>query len=604
MDLKKTLKNQFGFSDFRPGQEEIVRLILNKKHLLAVLPTGAGKSLCYQLPAVLFSGRTLVISPLIALMNDQTDYLQSLNIPSGQIHSHRKYRDNQSTWRSFICGDIKILYISPERLMTEKILKELKALPIEMFVIDEAHCISKWGAGFRPEYEQLSQLQAHFPKAVLSAFTATADTETRLDIVQRLTKSKAEIIVKGFDRPNLFLSVLIKENWKKKLLDFLNERRGLSGIIYTLSRRDTEEISDFLNQNGFHSMAYHAGQTAKQRQKAQDVFMTENGMIMTATIAFGMGIDKPDIRFVIHTHLPSGMEAFYQEIGRAGRDGQPADTLLFYGLKDLVLRRKMIENGEEKPEYKLKENKRLDALVAYCFAPSCRRKAMLAYFGEACGSCHNCDNCLDPPKLIEGSRMAQIFLSAVVRTKQIFGIAYIIDIVRGIETDKVKSKRHNQLPTFGRGADQPKMYWRQFALQLVSSGALAIDIQKYGALTLTQAGWDVLYSRKKFFYKKIKKEASVKDSIKRESVRVQRPSLVLKENQDIFVQLKKLRLKIAREKDIPAFVVFSDRTLIEMANLKPKTKEEMLRVNGVGPYKIELYGKAFLKIIQEYEVAF
>ena len=597
MDLKSVLKENFGFLDFRPGQEEIIKLLLDKKHVLAVLSTGAGKSLCYQLPAIIFSGRTVVVSPLIALMNDQTAHLRSLKIPADKIHSHCHFRQNQATLNTFINGEIKILYVSPEKLMTEKVLSEFQKLPIEMFVIDEAHCISKWGAGFRPEYEQLSQLKDLFPQAVLSAFTATADKSTRLDIVRKLTNNKSQIIVKGFDRPNLFLSVEPKQNWKKRLLEFLNEKKGLSGIIYALSRKETVRVSEFLNNKGFLCIPYHAGQSAQVRQKSQDTFMTENAVIMSATTAFGMGIDKPDIRFVVHINLPASMEDFYQEIGRAGRDGKRADTLLFYGLQDLITRRKMIQSGEEDQEYKLRESKRLEALLAYCESSSCRKKALLSYFGEDFDNCSLCDNCLSPPRLVEGTIPAQIFLSAMVRTGQYFGMLHIIDVVRGIETDKLKNRGHHKLPTFGKGADRSKAFWEIFARQLISSGNINIDIERFGALKVTKIGWDILYGRKKFAYKEF-----ILPSV---LLKKQKPKKVVFKKQhpeDVFLlsKLKKLRLQLAREKEVPAFIVFSDRTLIEMTNLKPQSLEEMSCVNGVGKQKLELYGDAFLKTIKNY----
>ena len=604
-DLKVTLKETFGFSSFRPGQEELIKLILNKKHVLAVLSTGAGKSLCYQLPAVIFSGRTVVVSPLIALMNDQTAHLQFLKIPAGKIHSHCHFRQNQATLSAFIKGKIKILYISPEKLMTEKILDEFQKLPIEMFVIDEAHCISKWGAGFRPEYEQLSQLQQIFPQAVLPAFTATADKATRLDIVKKLTNSQSQIIVKGFDRPNLFLSVQPKQGWKQKLLEFLSERKDQSGIIYALSRRETAENSEFLKSKGFSCIAYHAGQSAQVRQKSQDIFMTEEGIIMSATTAFGMGIDKPNIRFVAHANLPASMEDFYQEIGRAGRDGEPADTLLFYGLKDLITRRKMIQSGEENKEYKLRENKRLDALLAYCESSACRKRALLAYFGEDCDNCNLCDNCLSPPKLIEGSRDAQIFLSAMARTNQGFGMGHIIDIVRGAETDKVKNRRHHRLPTFGKGANHSKNFWGILARQLISSGNINIDIEHFGVLKITKSGEDILYGRKKFFYKELnlpsafQKEKQIK-TVNLEKMQKTQSEKIKPTALPLLSSLKKLRFKLAREKAVPAYIIFPDRTLIEMANSKPKNLEEMLSVNGVGKQKLELYGNAFLNTIRNH----
>ena len=622
IDLKNTLKEIFGFSDFRPGQEEIIKLILNKKHVLAVLSTGAGKSLCYQLPALVFNGRTVVVSPLIALMNDQTAHLQSLKQPAGKIHSHCHFRENQNTFQNFITGKIKILYISPEKLMTEKVLTEFKKLAIEMFVIDEAHCISKWGAGFRPEYEQLSQLKDLFPQAVLPAFTATADKATRRDIVNKLTGNRSQIIVKGFNRSNLFLSVEPKQNWKKRLLDFLSERKGQSGIIYALSRRETEGISESLQQKGFACIAYHAGQSAQLRQKSQDRFMTEEGLIMSATTAFGMGIDKPDIRFVVHASLPASMEDFYQEIGRAGRDGAPSDTLLFYGLKDLITRKKMIQSGEEDKEYKLRENKRLDSLLAYCESAVCRKKALLSYFGEDFDNCGLCDNCLSPPQLVEGTIFAQIFLSAIARTYESFGRGHIIDIVCGLETDKVRHRRHDKLPTFGKGSNHPKKFWELLARQLISSGNVNVDIERFGVLTITPSGNDILYSRRQFFYKEfvVQKEQKTKklflktsaSSLPHEKEKLQEPAESSRRIREIKKQkslckdplllseLKKVRLKLAGKQKVPAFIIFSDRTLIEMANLKPQNLKNMLSVNGVGKHKLELYGQIFLEAIKNF----
>ena len=595
MNQLQTLKDIFGFSSFRAGQEEIINLLLERSNLLAVLPTGAGKSLCYQFPALCFKGRTLVVSPLIALMNDQTAYLKSLNIPADQLHSHST--ENRRVWRDFQRGKIKILYLSPERLMTEEMINDLKNIPIDLFVIDEAHCISKWGSGFRPEYEQLSELKDHFPSSVLAAFTATADTATRADIVKKLMGGKAQTIVQGFDRPNLFLSVLSKQDWKNKLLDFLNERKGLSGIIYTLSRKETEKIADFLNEKGFYAIAYHAGQPAKQRQNSQNVFMTESGVIMLATIAFGMGIDKPDIRFVVHVNLPSSMEAFYQEIGRAGRDGEASDTLLFFGLDDLMIRKRMIQDGDESQEYKLKENKRLDALVAYCEASSCRKKALLSYFDESFNRCGNCDNCLNPPKLIEGTTPAQILLSAVARTGEYFGSAHIIDIVRGSKTAKVRERGHDSIPTFGKGDKYSKNFWHGFTRQLISSGELALNIQRYGALKITESGKSLLFGKKEFYYKEIPVKP---DSIKTSSSLKKEVVPKVSQDQELLKKLKKLRLEIAHEENVPAFIVFSDRTLIDMSNKSPQLKEQLLKINGVGPKKLELYGDRFLKVMREH----
>jgi ATP-dependent DNA helicase RecQ len=598
--VTQSLKQYFGFSGFRDGQEDIVAQILSGQNLLAVMPTGAGKSLCYQLPAMLLEGRTIVVSPLIALMNDQVAYLQSLNLPADKIHSHSSYDENAEIWRRFARGDIKILYISPERLMTERMLAALESLPIDLFVVDEAHCISKWGAGFRPEYEQLSALQHRFPKAILTAFTATADKATRQDIVEKLANSDAGIIVKGFDRPNLSLSVALKEGWKNRLLAFVEARKGLSGIVYTLSRKETETVAALLCENGHKAIAYHAGQEATLRQTSQDRFMSEDGVVMVATIAFGMGIDKPDIRYVVHTNLPSSVEAFYQEIGRAGRDGAPADTLLIFGLDDLVKRRRMIADGDGDSEHKLRENKRLDSLLAYCEASACRKRALLAYFNETIGDCGNCDNCTNPPEMFDGTREAQILLSAILRTGEYFGAVHVVNVVRGQSSDKIEQRGHDQIITFGKGADQSADFWQAMIRQLLAAGHLYVDLERYGALRVTPEGHQILNGETEFACKKIvPRPVSAKKKVQAEMVR----NFENTGDQSLLAQLKTLRLDLAREKNAPAYVIFSDRVLIEMVQQKPETAAQMLALNGVGPQKLEQYGALFLAAIEQFREA-
>lgn len=594
-DLKKALKTYFGFSKFKVGQEEIVNHLLKRNNLLAVMPTGSGKSLCYQLPALLLNGRTIIVSPLIALMDDQVAYLQSLKLPADKIHSNRTYGENASVWRCFMDGSTKILYISPERLMTKKMLEALGNLPIEMFVVDEAHCISKWGASFRPEYERLSEIQEMFPDAFLSAFTATADNATRQDIVQKLMAGRGRVVLQGFDRPNLSLSVILKNNWKRQLLEVLDGRRDVSGIIYTLSRKDTEIVSDFLNNKGFTTLPYHAGQEGEVRTSSQDRFMTEPGLIMVATIAFGMGIDKPDIRFVVHTSLPGSMEAFYQEIGRAGRDDHAADTILLYGLDDLVKRRRMIEQGAGDDGHKFRENKRLDALLAYCEASGCRKKALLSYFGEETDKCGNCDNCIDPPELFDGTVEAQILLSAITRTGEYFGRVHVVDVILGSSTDKVRKRNHDKLPIFGKGQEHSKEFWMALIRQLFASGDLYIDLVRHGALRITESGRKILSGEKTFRCKKI-----IAPKSKKRKTETFVPSNHTDLNQDLFNQLKQLRLSLAQEKKVPAFVIFSDRTLIEMAEKKPKTLPDLLLINGVGDKKLDQYGRIFLGSILEH----
>ena len=593
--IAQSLKQYFGFSQFRDGQEDVVAQILSRQNLLAVMPTGAGKSLCYQLPAMLLDGRTIVVSPLIALMNDQVAYLQSLNLPAEKIHSHADYNDNADIWRRFVSGEVKILYISPERLMTERMLAALEHVPVELFVIDEAHCISKWGAAFRPEYDQLSGLQHRFPNAVLTAFTATADKATRQDIVDKLTGKRAHIIVKGFDRPNLSLAVALKDGWKQRLLAFVEARKGLSGIVYTLSRRETETVAAFLSDNGHKSVAYHAGQEAHQRQQGQDRFMTEDGVVMVATIAFGMGIDKPDIRYVVHTNIPGSVEAFYQEIGRAGRDGLPADTLLIYGLDDLVKRRRMIADGDGDEAHKLRENKRLDSLLAYCEASACRKKALLAYFDESQPDCGNCDNCLNPPEMVDGTREAQILLATILGTGEYFGAVHVVSVVRGQSSDKIAQRRHDELASYGQGADQSVDFWQALIRQLLAAGKIYVDLERYGALRLTPEGQQILNGDIGFFCKKIvPRPSSQKTASARAVVAFEDPV-----DQQLLARLKTLRLDLAREKNAPAYVIFSYRVLMEMVAQKPQNAAELLALNGVGPQKLEQYGALFLAAIEK-----
>ena len=594
-DLQNSLETFFGFRKFRAGQEDIVSRILRRNNLLAVMPTGSGKSLCYQLPALLLDGRTIVVSPLIALMDDQVAQLQSLKLPSDKMHSHQTEEENRLVWRRFSNGTTKILYISPERLMTEKTLESLTKIPVEMFVVDEAHCISKWGPGFRPDYERLSEIGRIFPNAIIAAFTATADSATRQDIVQKLMAGNAEITVEGFDRPNLSLSVIFKTDWKRQLLQALEGRSGVSGVIYALSRKDTEVISDFLNTKGFQALPYHAGKEGKYRSATQDRFMTEPGLIMVATIAFGMGIDKSDIRFVIHTHLPGSMEAFYQEIGRAGRDGYDADTMLLYGMDDLVKRRRMIDQGEGDEGHKFRENKRLDALLTYCEASGCRKKALLSYFGEDVDDCGSCDNCLDPPELVDATIDTQILLSAIMRTGEYFGRVHVVDVVLGSFTEKVRQRNHDKIPTFGKGGEQSKEFWMALVRQLLASGDLYVDLMRHGALRITKSGREILFKGKQFRCKKI---TSGKLMVQKAPNFVGSSPANL--NEGLLNELKRLRLSLAKERKVPAFVIFSDRTLMEMVDREPVTPSDLLLVNGVGAKKLEQYGQIFVDKIVEY----
>lgn len=592
-DLNCKLKNFFGYDSFRPGQLEIIQHLLNGEDVLAVMPTGAGKSLCFQLPALIQNFKTIIISPLVALMNDQTAALRDLGVEVELIHSGRDYEENAQSWRNFATGDVKILYMSPERLMQTRMLAALDSLDIGMFVVDEAHCISKWGAGFRPDYEALSRLRVLFPKTILAAFTATADQATRVDINQKLSGGSARQILKGFGRDNLSLAIYPKKELKKNLIEYLNQKVHQSGIVYCLSRNETDEIAGYLNKEGFNAISYHAGKTTEYRNSAQDRFMTEDGLIMVATIAFGMGIDKSDIRFVIHASLPGSIEAYYQEIGRAGRDGKPADTVLFFGLSDLIKRQRMIFEGEGADQFKVLEYKRLEALTGYCETVKCRKVVLLSYFDEESVPCGNCDNCVTPPIVEDHTTQAIIILSAIKQTGEFFGTSHIIDLVRGSETAKIKEKGHSSLESFGKGARYSKSFFQGLIRQLISSGILRVNLERFGAVQLMQNADKIVEGREQFFARAHVERSSTK-TISPNTGRVieEGPQAIL------FQSLKALRLEIARVKGVPAYVVFSDRTLQDMSVKKPKTKSDFLLVTGVGNKKMSEYYDSFSELLK------
>ena len=596
MEALQILNNVFGYNSFRRGQEEIINTLLNKKNILAVMPTGAGKSLCYQIPALLFNRGSIIVSPLVALMDDQILALKDIGVPAERIHSHLSEDQNKKSLQDFKDGIIKILYLSPENLMSEKTLYELKDIDIAMFAIDEAHCISKWGASFRPQYEELSKLSQIYPDAIIASFTATADKNTRDDIVHKLCNYNAKIFVQGFDRPNLSLAVEQKtNNGKKQLLNFLENKIDESGIIYCLSRKETESVADFLNEKNFNAIPYHAGQETSLRKNNQNKFMNEDGIIIVATIAFGMGIDKSNVRFVAHTSLPSSIEAYYQEIGRAGRDGNPSETILLYGLNDLFQRRRFIELDNSDNHHKLRENKRLDSLLAYCETPVCRKKALLSYFDEEIKNCNNCDNCLRPPKMLDGSELAQMVLSAIYRSGQTFGTVHIINILLGEESSKIIERGHNKIKTFGVGSNYNKGFWQSFIRQLLSSAHIIINIKKFGCLQITKSGLQILKNELHFNYKEIVSKPIKVIKNKKEKI------IINIDNSDLglLTSLKKLRLEISKNISVPAFVVFSDASLIEMAKLKPKDKTAFSKINGVGPSKLKKYSDKFLSIIND-----
>jgi len=591
--VRGILRDVFGYPDFRPGQAQVIDAIMAGSSVLAVMPTGSGKSLCYQIPALALDGLTVVVSPLVALMRDQVEGLRLAGVSAESINSSQDRSENIAAWQRVKAGTSKILYLSPERLMTEAMLAALADLPLNLIVIDEAHCVSQWGPAFRPEYEDLCRLKELFEGLPIAAFTATADGITRQDVERKLLAGRVRTFVAGFDRPNIQLAVEMKRGWKNQLAAYLDSRAGESGIVYCLSRKKTEEAAEFLKDRGIAALAYHAGMSAAQRSRNQDVFLTEPGTVMTATIAFGMGIDKPDVRFVFHSDLPGSIEAYYQEIGRAGRDGLPADATMLYGLDDIRMRRVFIEEEDSTPERRRREHQRLDALIGYCEAPECRRRTLLAYFGETTEPCGNCDMCLNPARLADGTVEGQKALSAVMRTGQRFGAAHVIDVLRGQATEKVTGKGHDRLPTFGVGADHPKEAWRSIIRQLVAADFLALDIQGYGGLKVTSKGRDLLKGDAAFRYR----TDTVRQKETKEKKAPVEASPLSDEDNALLTALKTLRLELARERGVPAYVIFPDRALQDMARRRPASETEFAEVFGVGEAKLKEFAEPFLRAI-------
>ena len=591
------LKDVFGYDSFRPGQAEVVDTLLAGEHALAVMPTGSGKSLCYQIPALVKGGLSIVVSPLVALMEDQVAALRLAGVAAETINSSRDRDTNVAAWRRVAAGETRLLYLAPERLMTDRMLHALSKRPVSLIAIDEAHCLSRWGPSFRPEYEALSQLQNHFPGVPIAALTATADQATQHDIADKLFGGNGRLFVSGFDRPNIRLNVDIRSDAKRQLLDALKNHAGDSGIVYCLSRAKTEKTAEFLNANGVRALPYHAGLSAELRARHQEIFMMEPAVVIVATIAFGMGIDKPDVRFVCHTDMPGNVEAYYQEIGRAGRDGKPAVAHMLYGLDDLRMRRQFIEQEDSAPDHKRREHKRLDALIAYCEASTCRRQALLDYFGDACEPCGNCDICLNPPKMVEGAATAQKLLTACQDTGQVFGQAHLIDIVRGANTEKMRTTGHDRLAVHGSGADLSQNAWRSIVRQLVAGGFLKIDVAGHGGLSLTAKGQALGRGEETFRYREdlIAKTGSKAARARRQ----QPPSDLDAEETELLSLLKELRTQLAQERGVPAYMIFADRSLEDMARQKPRDEDAFADIHGVGAAKLAEFADAFLDVILE-----
>jgi ATP-dependent DNA helicase RecQ len=529
-------------------------------------------------------------------MQDQVAALRLAGVMAESINSSRHRDDNVLAWRRVAAGEAPLLYMAPERLMTDRMLAALSRLPVRLIAIDEAHCISQWGPAFRPEYEALSRLREVFPGVPVAALTATADEVTRADIAQRLFGGAVETQVLGFDRPNIRLSVEPKQDWKRQLLAFVKTHAGKSGIVYCLSRKKTEETARFLADNGVRARAYHAGMDREGREINQNAFMTEPGLVIVATIAFGMGIDKSDVRFVFHADLPGSLEAYYQEIGRAGRDGEAAEAHMLFGLADIRMRRVFIDQEDAGDERKRREHQRLDALLGYCEAPTCRRQILLAYFGETSEPCGNCDVCLSPVELEDRTHDARKALEAVHRTGERYGVSHIVDVLRGMRTDKVIGADHHALPIFGAGAAVKKEEWRSMLRQMVAAGYLKLDIGGYGGLMLTPKGRELLNGEGAFSFR----PEALKPVARRKGKGAAEPIELSGEDHSLLAALKEVRLRLAKDRRVPAYVIFSDRTLADMAQRRPRDEAEFAQVNGVGAAKLHEFAEVFLHAIRDH----
>ena len=586
---QKLLRDIFGFDEFRLGQREIIDAVSSKKNVLAIMPTGGGKSLCFQLPALMSEGLTVVISPLIALMRDQVRGLQAAGVAAGALTSGNTEDETDAVFSEIYAGKLKILYVAPERLASSAMQSALFRFNVTSLVVDEAHCVSQWGHDFRPDYLRIGELRKSLG-VPLAAFTATADKETRQEITERLFDGVApKVFLHGFDRPNIYLSFAVKDNPRRQILEFVSRRKGQPGIIYCGTRAKTETIANALKEAGHSTCHYHGGMPAEERRLVESRFAVEDGLIVVATVAFGMGIDKPDIRWVAHADLPKSIESFYQEIGRAGRDGGPAETYTLYGPEDIRLRRSQIDEGLATFERKSADHGRLNALLGLAEALDCRRKALLKYFGESDVECGNCDLCEKPPEKFDATQAVRKALSAILRTDEYFGAGHLIDILLGNETDKVLKNRHKALPTFGVGKDFSRIKWQAIFRQMMGHDFIRPDPNRHGALRIMENALPIL-----------RDEESV--TLRMDTVKFAKSSprikmLVSDENMPLFSALKARRRELAETAGVPAYIIFNDKTLVEMAQKRPTNLDEMAQINGVGAKKLENFGNAFLEVI-------
>ena len=587
---RKILKDVFGYDTFRPMQEEIITTLMNGKDAFVLMPTGGGKSLCYQIPAIMRKGTGIVVSPLISLMKDQVDALNACGVKAAYYNSSLKAIEAKEVLERFEAGDLDLLYVAPERLLSKGFIQKLEKIQIGMFAIDEAHCVSQWGHDFRPEYVRLGELREMFPDVPMLALTATADEHTREDISERLKLQQAKRFIASFDRPNIRYLVAEKRQPLTQILQFLEEGwPNASGIIYCLSRKRVEDLAVNLQRHGIRAAAYHAGIPGRSREKVQDDFLRDRVKVIVATIAFGMGVDKPNVRFVIHHDLPKSIESYYQETGRAGRDGMESEALLLYGSGDVNLVRRLIENVENVDQRRIEVHK-LNSMVAFSEALTCRRRVLLGYFGESLEKpCGNCDICLDPPATYDATELAQVALQCVHELKGHYGMGYIVDVLRGSKNARIRENQHDKLKSYGSGADINADEWTSILRQLVHHGYFIQDVSKRAAMLATKKSEHIGTGEPIIL-------AKYQPGIKRQFKR-----LGMQRDEGLFKKLVSLREKIADEEDVPPHVVFSDVTLTELSQRRPTDEKSMHNISGVGQHKLEVYGKAFIKVIQDHE---
>ncbi len=592
---QEILKSTFGYDQFRHSQQEIIQELLNGNDALVLMPTGGGKSLCYQIPALVREGTAIVISPLIALMQDQVDALKQLGVKAAFLNSSMSHDEADEVERQLINNELDIVYVAPERLLTNHMLALLDRFQVSLFAIDEAHCVSQWGHDFRPVYQQLTILHERFSSIPRIALTATADQRTREEIISQLQLDEAKVFINSFDRPNITYSISEGNNPKQHLWKFLEEKHNHdAGIVYCLSRKKVEAIAEWLSDQGRIALPYHAGLSAEVRQQNQQRFLREDGVIIVATIAFGMGIDKPDVRFVAHLNLPKSIEAYYQETGRAGRDGESANAWMAYGLQDVITLRQFMKSSTADEMHKRVEHHKLESMLGLCELITCRRHTLLAYFDEASTEhCGACDNCQNPPEKWDGSEAAQKALSSIYRTEQRFGVNYIVDILLGKIDDRIQRNSHDQISTFGIGKELSTTEWRSVFRQLIALGYIDIDIERHGALRLTEKCRPVLRGEQQLQLRKL----SVEEKASKEK---KQKSPVRPQDQVLWEALRLLRQEIAGESGVPPYVIFHDSTLQEMLKKRPQSTNDMNRISGVGEQKLKRYGKQFLNEIAKH----